>query len=135
MALCPSNCSCAALQRFVSCANASLAWLPVGLPHAAVELDLQHNLFPTLEAGFFPDLPALTTLYLGSSRVEWLETGAFGGLGSLYHRHLDHNLLRAVPTGAFTNLSSLIFLHLEHNQIAHLLPGTFSSLKHLLCWT
>uniref|UniRef100_A0A8B9S9W0 Uncharacterized protein n=1 Tax=Apteryx owenii TaxID=8824 RepID=A0A8B9S9W0_APTOW len=68
MALCPSNCSCAALQRFVSCANASLAWLPAGLPHATVELDLQHNLFPTLEAGFFPDLPALTTLYLGSSR-------------------------------------------------------------------
>ncbi|XP_025956493.2 chondroadherin-like [Dromaius novaehollandiae] len=131
-ASCPSNCSCAISQQLVSCANASLAWLPAGLPRAAVELDLQHNLFPTLEAGFFPDLPALTTLFLGSSGVERLEAGAFGGLGSLYHLHLDHNLLRAVPAGAFANLSSLVFLHLEHNRITHLPPGVFSSLKHLL---
>ncbi|XP_034631564.1 chondroadherin-like [Trachemys scripta elegans] len=128
---CPVNCSCFFSQWFVRCSNASLSSLPPGIPNATVELDLQHNQFSTLSAGFFPELAEISIIYLGSSGIHQVEPGAFQGVKNLYHLHLDNNLLEQVPEGVFENLTNLIFLHLEHNQIAHLLPGGFSSLKQL----
>ncbi|XP_065261331.1 chondroadherin-like [Emys orbicularis] len=130
-AQCPVNCSCFFSQWFVRCSNASLSSLPPGIPNATVELDLQHNQFSTLSAGFFPELAEISIIYLGSSGIHQVEPGAFQGVKNLYHLHLDNNLLEQVPEGVFENLTNLIFLHLEHNQIAHLLPGGFSSLKQL----
>ncbi|XP_050792004.1 leucine-rich repeat-containing protein let-4-like [Gopherus flavomarginatus] len=122
-AQCPVNCSCFFSQWFVRCSNASLSSLPPGIPNATVELDLQHNQFSTLSAGFFPELAEISIIYLGSSGIHQVEPGAFQGVKNLYHLHLDNNLLEQVPEGVFENLTNLIFLHLEHNQIAHLLPG------------
>ncbi|KAM9172569.1 uncharacterized protein ACDP82_018757 isoform 2-T4 [Pangshura tecta] len=130
-AQCPVNCSCFFSQWFVRCSNASLSSLPPGIPNATVELDLQHNQFSTLSAGFFPELAEISIIYLGSSGIHQIELGAFQGVKNLYHLHLDNNLLEQVPEGVFENLTNLIFLHLEHNQIVHLLPGGFSSLKQL----
>ncbi|TFK07211.1 Occludin [Platysternon megacephalum] len=130
-AQCPVNCSCFFSQWFVRCSNASLSSLPPGIPNATVELDLQHNQFSTLSAGFFPELAEISIIYLGSSGIHQVEPGAFQGVKNLYHLHLDNNLLEQVPEGVFENLTNLIFLHLEHNQIAHLLPDGFSSLKQL----
>ncbi|CAM5081005.1 unnamed protein product [Natator depressus] len=130
-AQCPVNCSCFFSQWFVRCPNASLSSLPPGIPNATVELDLQHNQFSTLSAGFFPELAEISSIYLGSSGIHRIEPGAFQGVKNLYHLHLDNNLLEQVPEGVFENLTNLIFLHLEHNQIAHLPPGGFSSLKQL----
>ncbi|XP_062990718.1 chondroadherin-like isoform X2 [Elgaria multicarinata webbii] len=128
---CPLNCSCSFMEQFIRCSNASLSSLPTGLPRATVELDLQFNQIESLLAASFPDLPELTTLYLGSSHLRQIETGTFQGLKNLYHLHLDNNLLEEIPEGAFENLTNLVFLHLEHNQIAYLSPGAFSSLKQL----
>ncbi|XP_074865967.1 uncharacterized protein LOC142021256 [Carettochelys insculpta] len=130
-AQCPVNCSCFFSQWFVQCANASLVSRPLGIPSATVELDLQHNQFSTLSAGFFPELPEVSTISLGSCGIRQVEPGAFIGVKNLFHLHLENNLLEQLPEGIFENLTNLIFLHLEHNQIANLLPGTFSSLKQL----
>uniref|UniRef100_A0A8D0CFI0 LRRNT domain-containing protein n=1 Tax=Salvator merianae TaxID=96440 RepID=A0A8D0CFI0_SALMN len=128
---CPTQCTCYSAEWIVQCSNASLYSLPSNFPQDAVELDLKFNHFGSLPTDFFPDLPELTTLYLGSSCVHQIEAGTFGGLKNLYHLHLDHNLLEVIPEGAFQNLTKLVFLHLEHNQIASILPGAFSSLKQL----
>ncbi|XP_006124019.2 uncharacterized protein LOC102452389 [Pelodiscus sinensis] len=130
-AQCPENCSCFFSQWFVRCSNASLSSLPLGIPNATVELDLQHNQFSTLSAGFFPELNEISSLYLGSSGICQIEPGAFTGVKTLYHLHLDNNLLEQLPDGVFQNLTNLIFLHLDHNQITHLPPGVLSSLKQL----
>ncbi|XP_061495238.1 chondroadherin-like protein [Rhineura floridana] len=128
---CPIGCSCSFTEWFVRCSNASFSSLPNGLPQATVELDLQFNQLDSLLAASFPDLPELTTLYLGSSRVHWIEAGTFQDVKNLYHLHLDNNLLEEIPEGAFENLTNLVFLHLEHNRIAYLSPGAFSPLKRL----
>ncbi|XP_006027748.1 chondroadherin-like isoform X2 [Alligator sinensis] len=129
--LCPVNCSCSWLQQLVRCANASLSALPIGVANTTVELDLQHNSFSILSAGFFPDLPEITSLYLGSSHILQVASGAFKGVRNLYHLHLDNNLLEQLPQDVFVNMTNLSFLHLQHNQIAYLPPGVFSSLKQL----
>ncbi|XP_019370664.1 PREDICTED: leucine-rich repeat-containing protein 4C-like isoform X1 [Gavialis gangeticus] len=129
--LCPVNCSCSWLQRLVQCANASLSALPTGIANNTVELDLQHNSFSILSSGFFPDLPEITSLYLGSSHILQVASGAFKGVRNLYHLHLDNNLLEQLPQDVFVNMTNLIFLHLQHNQITYLPPGVFSSLKQL----
>lgn len=121
--LCPVNCSCSWLQRLVWCANASLSAFPIGVANTTVELDLQHNSFSILSAGFFPDLPEITSLYLGSSHILQVASGAFKGVRNLYHLHLDNNLLEQLPQDVFVNMTNLSFLHLQHNQITYLPPG------------
>nr|XP_034984087.1 chondroadherin-like protein [Zootoca vivipara]XP_034984088.1 chondroadherin-like protein [Zootoca vivipara] len=128
---CPIGCSCSFTDGFIRCSNASLSSLPTGIPQATVELDLQFNQLDSLLAASFPDLPELTTLFLGSNQVRRIEAGTFLGVKNLYHLHLDNNLLEEIPEGAFENLTNLVFLHLEHNRIAYLSPGAFSSLKRL----
>ncbi|XP_053107556.1 chondroadherin-like [Hemicordylus capensis] len=128
---CPSHCTCSFSEQFVHCANASLSSLPTNISSTTVELDLQFNQFDRLLAASFPDLPELSTLYLGSSHVHWIEPGAFQGVRNLYHLHLDNCLLEEISEGVFENLTSLVFLHLQHNRIACLSPGVFSSLKRL----
>uniref|UniRef100_A0A7M4FP66 LRRCT domain-containing protein n=1 Tax=Crocodylus porosus TaxID=8502 RepID=A0A7M4FP66_CROPO len=126
--LCPMNCSCSWLQRLVQCANASLSALPIGIANNTVELDLQHNSFGILSSGFFPDLPEITSLYLGSSHILQVASGAFKGVRNLYHLHLDNNLLEQLPQDAFhphpTPRFLTVFLSLS-------LSGVFSSLKQL----
>ncbi|KAJ7330043.1 hypothetical protein JRQ81_016217 [Phrynocephalus forsythii] len=96
-----------------------------------MELDLQFNQLDSLPAASFPNLPELTTLYLGSSRVRHIEPGTFQGVDNLYHLYLDNNFLEEIPAGAFENLTNLVFLHLQHNRITYLSPAAFSSLKRL----
>lgn len=57
----PRNCCCSVWQCCVQC-PASLC--PHCHPPATTEVTLQHPLFPTLDAGFFPDLPDIAALHL-----------------------------------------------------------------------
>uniref|UniRef100_A0A8C0JHM2 LRRCT domain-containing protein n=1 Tax=Chelonoidis abingdonii TaxID=106734 RepID=A0A8C0JHM2_CHEAB len=129
-AQCPVNCSCFFSQWFVRCSNASLSSLPPGIPNATVELDLQHNQFSTLSAGFFPELAEISIIYLGSSGIHQVEPGAFQGLSVL---DLSNNLLLELSDQALHGLPRLRRLYLRANRITNVsskaLPGSLRALS------
>ncbi|XP_029446097.1 leucine-rich repeat-containing protein 15-like [Rhinatrema bivittatum] len=128
---CPANCTCLPHQQHILCPNASLTTIPSGMSNGTLELYLQYNNFPTLPAGFIPDLPKLSSLYLSYCNICCIGAGAFEDLNNLRYLHLESNLLEDLQSSAFQNLSSLQYLHLENNRLSYLGPGVFSALKSL----
>uniref|UniRef100_A0A8C4XX41 Uncharacterized protein n=1 Tax=Gopherus evgoodei TaxID=1825980 RepID=A0A8C4XX41_9SAUR len=141
-AQCPVNCSCFFSQWFVRCSNASLSSLPPGIPNATVELDLQHNQFSTLSAGFFPELAEISIIYLGSSGIHQVEPGAFQGevphdQRLLKHRTFDIGLtwlgvcVSLSLSGGFSSLKQLSVLDLSNNLLLELSDQALHGLPRL----
>ncbi|EGD82035.1 TKL protein kinase [Salpingoeca rosetta] len=88
--------------------NNSLASVPkLARMTSLVELDLDRNKIPRIQADAFEDLTALRELFL------------------------DSNIIRAIPTGAFHSLKHLTWLELGANPIQHLHAHVFAGLTQL----
>lgn len=107
---CSKSCYCSESDavggKTVRCSNQRLSEIPQDLPNDTRRVYLDFNLFTTVPANAFADLPLLVELDLSHNELSQLEPGAFRGLGP-----------------------SLQFLDLSSNKLVNFNPEAFEGLK------
>ncbi len=98
---------------------------------ALTTLDLYGNRLTSLPPGVFDDLTALTSLRLSGNRLTSLPPGVFDDLTALRKLRLFNNDMSSLPPGVFDDLTALTELGLGGNSLSSLPPGVFDDLTAL----
>lgn len=86
---------------------------------ALESLNLDRNLFTSIQNGALQSFPYLVTLSLRHNQIDVLQDHAFSGLSSLHSLDLAYNGIVAVSGASLQHLSRLIVLDLTHNFLRY----------------
>ena len=137
---CPDKCSCYrsadySSLHYIECANRNITHIDKFIPSLATKVDLSGNYLIEVPSHSFIGMSNLSTLYLNSSRIQFLGNRSFAGLVTLKTLYLDHNFIGHLGVGMFAGVTTLMALYLDHNEITYIQPGVFDHLPSLTTLT
>ncbi|XP_003456685.1 transforming growth factor beta activator LRRC33 [Oreochromis niloticus] len=134
----PQHHRCQLIQQTACCNNGQLTSVPEGLPENIEELQLNYNLFETLQNASLLRYPSLTALSLACNNLSKIESNSFQDSKLLKSLNLANNSLYnsyEETSLALRKLSGLIALDLSENKLtdemAALLLQNLTSLEYL----
>ncbi|XP_052772464.1 leucine-rich repeat and fibronectin type-III domain-containing protein 2-like [Mya arenaria] len=127
---CPAVCFCPSISRVVYCPRKGLPFIPAGIPHDTVQLNLNDNKFsnPVLSSANFSSYRDLEQLYLTDCGIEYIQVDTFLDNKKLKWLDLGKNKLKRISDFTFRDLT-LEHLFLNDNPGVDISTRAFGGLK------
>ena len=129
-ATCPAMCFCPSLSRIVYCPRKGQQYIPSGIPHDTVQLNMNDNPFmnPVISRANFTNYRDLEQLYLTGCGIEFIEVDTFIDNKRLKWLDIGKNKLKTISDFTFRDLT-LDHLFLNDNPGVQISTQVFGGLK------